>query len=93
MKYLITLMVETSMVPESYKAIHYTGDRSPENWFKLPMNFVNAVQVAEVNKFKRYDNITAEEIGINHMGAWAIVFFTPDHEYKSSFTFINSDSL
>lgn len=84
MKYLVSLLAENSRMPNTFHVQHYAGENSPTNWFKLPINFVNAVQVLEVNKFEHLKNVTAEEISICQPTTWMIIFFDSENEFLMS---------
>jgi hypothetical protein len=82
MKTIISLFVEFPRTPGGYQVFHYKTDKIAINWCKLPINFIDAVKVLEANKCENIKTITAEEIAINNVEFWVVIFFSPDHEFQ-----------
>ncbi len=81
MKSIISLFVEIKRNPGQYESFHYSSRRSSSNWFKLPLNFVNAIKVVEANGCNNIKNVTAEEIALNDCESWVIVRFDSEGDF------------
>ena len=84
MKSAVSLFVEIKRMPKSYQVFHYIGDRNPDNWFRMPLEFSEAVKVCEQAGFQPVKNLTVEEIVINHFEKFIFVFFDSEHTFLSS---------
>ncbi len=81
MKVIVSLFVEIKRIPGTFHVFHYVGDRHATDWFRMPINFIDAVKVLEVNKFDNIKTITAEEIVLNNCECWVIIWFTSENEF------------
>lgn len=94
MKSAVSLFVEITLMPGSYHTFHYVGERNPVNWFRLPLNFSDAVKACEANGSRLVKNITLDEISINNFEILTFVFFNPEHEFvRSHSLFYRLDSF
>jgi hypothetical protein len=81
-KHCILLMSETGRGMNVYTSLHYIGERSPVQWFKLPIGWVDAVKLVEVNGYHSIDYITPQEMILNGINSLTIVLFDSENNFQ-----------